>query len=135
LDAAHEADKVLLVGDAMTRKVFTAKEHQSINDVSNLIIEYSVDQIPIVDNNDKLVGIVTSWDITKAVATKKAKLHDVMTTNVITSKKNESLDLVSRRLEKYAINSTPVVDDENNIIGIITSSDINKAYRTQRTRK
>jgi len=120
--------RIPLVSEVMTRRVHVASEKDSIKTVSNLMVGKGVDQIPIVDGDRRLVGIVTSFDFTKAAAEGKKRLSDVMTKRVVTSKPTESIDEVSRKLEKHGYNSTPVVDDKNNIVGIITLSDINRAY-------
>jgi uncharacterized protein (DUF39 family)/CBS domain-containing protein len=120
--------KIPLVGQVMTRSVYTASEKDSIKEVGNLMVDKGVDQIPIVTTDGKLAGIVTSFDFTKAVAENKKRLGQMMTRRVVTSKPEESIEEVSRKLEKYGYNSTPVVDDENKIVGIITLSDINRAY-------
>ncbi len=114
------------VNDVMTKKVIYASPTDSIGRVSVLIVDNNIDQVPIIDEEGKLAGIVTAWDLTKAIATKKTRLEDIMTTKVITSRKGEYVDVVARRLGKHQVNSTPVVDDDRKVIGIVTSSDINK---------
>ncbi|MFH0861403.1 MAG: homocysteine biosynthesis protein [Candidatus Altiarchaeota archaeon] len=116
------------VAEVMTANVFTARVDDSLEDVSSLMVGKGVDQIPVVDDQGMVAGIVTSLDFTKAVASKKKRLSEVMTPKVVTSKPSEHIDEVSRRLERYGFNSTPVVDSEGRIIGIITVSDINKAW-------
>jgi uncharacterized protein (DUF39 family) len=117
---------VPFVEDVMTKKVITAKSNDSLSKVSEHIIKNGIDQVPIVDKDGKLEGIVTAWDLTKALATNKRKLEDIMTKTVITSRKGEYIDAVARRLGKHQINATPIVDDVGVVIGIVTSSDINK---------
>ncbi|MFH1835581.1 MAG: CBS domain-containing protein, partial [Methanobacteriota archaeon] len=116
-------------GDVMARDLKTAEKSDSIDMVSNLMIENNINQVPITDDAGKLCGIVTSWDITKAIAEKKKKLSEFMTRKVITSLADDPLDLATRKIEKHEINSTPVVDKEGRLIGIITLSDITRAYR------
>lgn len=118
-----------LVSEVMTRKVHTAAEGDSLERVSALMVEKGVDQIPIVDGEGRLAGIVTSFDFIKAASQKKRRLADAMTKKVVTSKPGDSIDEVSRRLQRYGYNSTPVVDKDNRVVGIITLSDINRAYR------
>jgi len=118
--------EVPFIDDVMTKKVITAYPTDSINKVSMLIVENNIDQVPIVDEENRLVGIVTAWDLTKAIATRKRRLADIMTKKVITSRKGEYVDIVARRLGKHQVNSTPVINDEYKVIGIVTSSDINK---------
>jgi len=117
-------ERIPRVKDIMTRNVITAKEDDSIDFVSNLLVKNQIDQIPIVNNEGKLVGIITSWDITNAIARRRKRLRDIMTRNVIVSKPDEYIDVVARRLDKYNINATPVVDDKYNVIGIISTADL-----------
>lgn len=117
---------VPFVEDVMTKKVITAQPTDALSRVSELIISHGIDQIPVVDKEGRLEGIVTAWDLTKALATNKKKLEDIMTKKVITSRKGEYIDAVARRLGKHQINSTPIVDNEGILIGIVTSSDVNK---------
>lgn len=120
------------VGDIMTKHVICAHPTDKITKVSENFIKYEIDQVPVVDIDGKLVGIVTSWDLTKALATNKKKIEDIMTRKVITARKGEFVDAVARRLGKHQINAAPIIDDENKVIGIITSSDINKVLGNTR---
>jgi len=117
-------EETKFVGDIMTKKVITAHQKDSLKKVSEILVKNGIDQIPIVDSDNKLVGIVTTWDITKALAKGEKKLSEIMTRNVITSRKDEPIDVVARRLDKNSIGSTPVVDENNKVIGIITMADI-----------
>ena len=125
-------EKVVSISKVMTRRVVTAEEHEPIERVCELMVEKSIDQVPIVDQHGALKGIVTAWDITKATAKRAKKLGDIMTKKVITASPEESVDAVSRKLEKHKINSTPVVNSRNTVVGIVTLSDINKFYRRGR---
>jgi uncharacterized protein (DUF39 family) len=114
------------VKDVMTTKIITAKPSDDIRYVANLIVEHGIDHVPIVDEEDKLIGIVTSWDIAKAVAQNKKNLEDVMTTKVITAKQNEAIDVVAKRLSSYGISGAPVIDEKNHVIGVVTTNDLAK---------
>jgi CBS domain-containing protein len=116
--------KVPLVREIMTRKVITGSPEDSIDKVANILVSREIDQVPIIDERNRVVGIVTSWDITKAIATGKKKLKDIMTRSVITATEDEYIDAVARRVDKNRINATPVVDKEGKLIGILTVSDI-----------
>jgi uncharacterized protein (DUF39 family)/predicted transcriptional regulator len=125
-------EKVASISRVMTRNVFTAEEHDAIEHVCELMVEKSIDQVPIVDERGVLKGIVTSWDVTKATAKRAKNLGDIMTKRVITASPDESVDAVSRKLEKHKINSTPVVNGRSEVVGIVTLSDINRFYRRGR---
>jgi len=117
------------IKDITTTSVVTAKATDDINTVANLCITHGIDHLPIVDEKNKLVGIVTSWDITKAVAQNKKELRDVMTRNVITAREEESIDIVARRLLKSNISGAPVLNAEGQLVGIVTTDDMTKLLR------
>lgn len=114
----------LTVGDIMRRNVITAKPDEDIRDVAIKLVEKGVDHLPVVDSEGKLIGIVTSWDLAKAIARGKRRVEEIMTRKVITAFENESIDVVARRMAQYNISGVPVVDRMNHVIGIITTDDI-----------
>ena len=112
--------------DIMTREIIVGKPNDDIKSVAKILIAKGVDHLPIVDNEGKLIGIITSWDLAKAVAYDKRQLHEIMTSKVITAKEDEAIDTVVRRMEKHNISGVPVVDQFNHIIGILTTDDISR---------
>ncbi len=117
------------VRDVMTTKVVSARPEDGLKDVAKLIVNYGIDHVPIVDASGRLVGIVTSWDLAKAIALGKEKLEEIMTTRVITARPEEPLDLVVTRLQQHRISGMPVVDGEGKLVGIVTSDDIARLLR------
>ncbi|RLI04435.1 hypothetical protein DRO26_04610, partial [Candidatus Bathyarchaeota archaeon] len=111
------------VKDVMTTKIITAKPTDDVKFVANLIVKHNIDHIPIVDQENKLIGIVTSWDIAKAVAEEKKNLEEVMTKKVVTANKNEAIDIVAKRLSTYGISGVPVIDEEKHVVGMVTTDD------------
>jgi uncharacterized protein (DUF39 family)/predicted transcriptional regulator len=112
------------VRDVMTAKVTTARPTDDIIKIAKLLVTNNIDHLPIVDEQNRLLGIVTSWDVTKATALGETSLSKIMTSKVITAREGDSLDVVSRRLSQYNISGIPVVDNENHVVGMITASDI-----------
>ena len=53
----------VLVGEIMTKKVFTVKENFSISDAAEIMDKHKVNRLPVVDDDDKLIGIITRGDI------------------------------------------------------------------------
>jgi uncharacterized protein (DUF39 family)/CBS domain-containing protein len=104
----------------------TCKEDEEITAVAQRIITRSVNHIVVVDNQGKLSGVVTSWDITKAVAEGKRKLSEIIVRRVVTTTPNESLEAASRKLAQHNISALPVIDHNKKVLGIITSEDISK---------
>jgi len=119
----------LRVKDIMTVKVTTAKPSHNIKTIADLIVRNGVDHVPIVDDDNRLVGIVTSWDLAKASAQGKSTLEEVMTRKVVTARESETGDLVARRLAQHKISGVPVVDDARRVIGIVTTDDLAKFLR------
>jgi uncharacterized protein (DUF39 family)/CBS domain-containing protein len=92
--------------------------------VAEKIIKQNINHIVITDRHNKLKGIVTSFDITKAVANNDKKLEDIITKKVVTTTDNEPVDVAARRMKKHEISALPVIDDKNNVMGIISSEDL-----------
>jgi CBS domain-containing protein len=74
---------------------------------------------------------VTTWDIAKAVAINARTLEEIMTRRVIVAKPQETVDIVAKRMEQYDITGLPVVDEENRVLGLITSADLSRLLKTQ----
>jgi uncharacterized protein (DUF39 family)/CBS domain-containing protein len=92
--------------------------------IAEKIIEENMNHIVITDRKNYLKGIVTSFDVTKAIAQNKRELNDIITKNVITTKDNEPIGLAARRMKNNNISALPVVDEGKRVIGIITSEEL-----------
>lgn len=114
----------ILVGDVMTNEVAKISEESSIDEAARLMLENKVTHLPVVTENNKLIGIVTAWDISKAVALKCSKLDEIMTKEVIISKPEDQIEITAEKMKKYNISSLPVVDNNHKVIGIITTDHI-----------
>jgi len=115
-----------LVKDVITREVEAISEAASIADAAKLIMETQFTHIPVVSAEDKLVGIVTAWDISSAVAKRDVELAEIMTRRVMTADLDEPLELVIRKLDKYNISALPVIDSDRKVLGVVTSDEISK---------
>ncbi|MGF7117779.1 homoserine O-acetyltransferase MetX [Methanobacterium oryzae] len=114
----------ILVGDVMTGEVTKISEESSMDEAARLMLENKITHLPVVADNDKLIGIVTAWDISKAVALKCSKLDEIMTKEVIVSRHEDQIEIAAEKMKKYNISSLPVVDDNQKVIGIITTDHI-----------
>jgi uncharacterized protein (DUF39 family)/predicted transcriptional regulator len=117
------------VKDVMTSKVTTASATHSVKDVADILVANGIDHLPLTDNENKLVGIVTSWDVANAVARGKTRISEVMTTNVITALENDTLEALAVKMAQKSISGLPVVDHDSRLIGIVTSQDLTKRRR------
>ncbi|MHA1310135.1 MAG: homocysteine biosynthesis protein [Candidatus Helarchaeota archaeon] len=109
---------------SVKRDAFTCKLEDGIKYVANLIIKESTNHVPVVDNNNKLIGIVTSFDITKGLALGKNKLDEIVTKKVIYTTCDEPIEIAARKMKINKISALPVVDKENKVIGIVSAEDL-----------
>jgi CBS domain-containing protein len=104
----------------------TCTENEPIKDIASRIVTHSVNHIIVINEHDKITGIVTSWDITRAMAEGRKALKDVVSRRVVTAKPDEPLETASKRMAKHNINALPVIDNEGKVLGIVTSEDVAK---------
>ena len=104
----------------------TCTEAEEIRAIAERIVTKSVNHIVVVDGAGKLRGIVTSWDITRAMAEGKKALADIESRNVVTAKPDEPLESASKRMAQHNISALPVIDAERKVLGIVTSEDVSK---------
>lgn len=118
-----------MVKEIMARNVMTIHKNASVYEAAKKIMDVSFNHLPVVTENNNLVGIVTAWDISKAVAQNTFDLvENIMTRKVITATDSEQVTIAARRLEQHKVSAMPVVDEQNRVIGIITSDDISMLF-------
>jgi CBS domain-containing protein len=116
-----------LVMDIMSSDVTTIHEDVGFHDAAKVIMEKQFNHLPVVDSGNHLVGIVTAWDISKAVAKDEHNLvRDIMTRKVVTASPDESVDISAFKLDSNSVSALPVIDSNRHVVGIITSDDISK---------
>ena len=104
----------------------TVKPDQTLQDAEDIMASYKISGVPVVDDNNVLVGILTNRDMrfTKDF-TQKAK--DKMTAMpLVTAKEGTTLEEAADVMHANKIEKLPIVDSNNKLIGLITIKDINK---------
>jgi CBS domain-containing protein len=124
----------LTVGDVMTRQVVTMSPHDSFSDAITLMAKHSFRHFLVLDTANKLVGVVSDRDILRMLA-RTPNLHGTsvsqfMSRDVIVVKPETKLSHAVGKMLSKRINCLPVLDDTNNLCGIITSTDFLKTYRS-----
>ncbi len=120
-----QTEETTFVAQVMHAAV-TCKENEKIRDIAERIVTRSVNHIVVVDDNNRLHGIVTSWDITRAMAEGRKALADIVTRRVVTAKPDEPLETASRKMAQHNISALPVIDGEQKVLGIVTAEDVSK---------
>lgn len=108
------------------------RKNMPIETASEIMIDSEYTHIPITSKEGKLVGIITAWDIAKAVAENMKSLEDVMTKEVITASPEEPINSVTKKMKEHNISALPVTDEGNKILGIITSDTISQLVGRER---
>ena len=142
--------------DIMTTDVIVAKKGDTISKVANILISGKIGGMPVVDDNNKVIGVISETDIIKKE--KKAhstpfinvlegiifldnfnkmekdlkeisayKVEDLMSNNIITVNEDDTFDNIANLMINKSINRVPVVDKENKLKGIICRYDIIRA--------
>lgn len=102
------------------------KEGATVADALNMMAEFGIGGIPVVDNDHRLVGIVTNRDL-RFERKLDIPISDVMTKEgLITTSEFIDFEKAAAILQKYRIEKLPVVNDQNKLIGLITYKDIIK---------
>ena len=97
-----------------------------VGDALKLMKENKIGGIPVVDNNKKLIGIVTNRDL-RFIDNMRTPIAEVMTKeNLITAKRGTDLQQATEILKNYKIEKLPVVDEDGVLIGLLTYKDITK---------
>jgi len=126
-DQAKQVKTVKRAENGMIYDPITIKPSASVGDALNLMKEYKIGGIPVVDGQHKLVGIVTNRDLRFEQEMGKP-IKEVMThENIITTSQETDLEKAADILQNYKIEKLPVVDDNYRLIGLITYKDITKA--------
>lgn len=142
--------------DIMTTDVIVANKNDIIANVANLLIKEKIGGLPVVDEENKVVGIISETDIMKKEshvdsprmlnfiqgiiflddmkkfedemrAIAAYKVEDLMSKDIITVNENDTFDYVANVMINKSINRVSVVDENNFLKGIICRYDIIKA--------
>lgn len=138
--------------DYMQKKVVTASPDETVQSVIGLMVSKKTNGLVILDDDNKVIGILSSWDIIKHIVpdyleedghlarfeasdifasrvkhVKDDPISKFMTKKVRTVKEDCSLMVAITLLSEFHIRQLPVVDEENHLIGYLNRTDIKKA--------
>lgn len=123
---ANEVRKVKRAENGMIIDPITLRANATVGDALNIMEEFGIGGIPVVDENSRLVGIVTNRDL-RFERNMRKSVNDAMTSeNLITTTEFTNFEQAADTLQKYKIEKLPVVDDDFKLVGLITYRDIIK---------
>ncbi len=127
-EQALHVDRVKRSEHGVITDPFFLNPTNTLEDANNLMKKYRISGVPITVDG-KLVGIITNRDL-RFETDFSQKICDVMTSeNLITAKQGTTLEEAQKILCKHRIEKLPIVDDKNNLKGLITIKDIEKAIQ------
>ena len=141
--------------DIMVSPVITAKPYSSVRDVAQIFLTHKISAVPVVDDHDKLVGIVTEGDLLHRVendtetrrsswlrlftqyevlAAEYARSHarkvaDVMTKRVVCAAPDAQLADIAMLMERHSIKRVPIVN-KGQLVGIVSRANLIQAIAT-----
>ena len=131
----------MLVKDIMTPHVYTINQNQTLLELQGLMSDDHIRRVPVLNDAGQVVGIITDRDVKLASPSEastlsryeasyllsRIKVKDVMTHNVKTVYATADLADVAALMYQDHVASVPVMDEENNLCGIVTDSDVFRA--------
>ena len=126
-EQARQVHAVKRAENGMIYDPVTIKRGSTVKDALNMMEEYHIGGIPVVDEDKKLVGIVTNRDL-RFERDMNRLIDEVMTSkDLVTTNQSTNLDEAAQILQQHKIEKLPVVDNENRLVGLVTYKDITKA--------
>ena len=123
---AAEVDRVKRSESGMIRKPITLRPEDTVREATVLMQRFHISGVPIVDGNDRLVGIITNRDL-QFERKLDRPLSEAMTKDrLVTAAEGTTLDQAEEILGKHRIEKLPVVDKDGRLRGLITIKDIHK---------
>jgi CBS domain-containing protein len=121
------------VADVMTRKTVTLSPHHNFVEAVSLMADRHFRHIVVIDTGGHIVGVISDRDILRTLArTTNWQTKDVgqiMTRDPFTVKRETPVSVAVAKIVAKRINCLPVLDDEGKVCGIVTSTDLLKAYQ------
>ena len=126
-EQARQVHMVKRAENGMIYDPVSIKRGSRVIDALHLMEEYHIGGIPVVDDNRRLVGIVTNRDL-RFENDMNRKIDDVMTSDhLVTTSQSTNLEEAAKILQTYKIEKLPVVDKDGKLVGLVTYKDITKA--------
>jgi CBS domain-containing protein len=116
------------VGQLMTKKLETINPSNTAQEAAKKMRDKEVSSLVVTDSEDKPIGIVTERDLVRQVCTKDVSsnsiiVHHIMSSPIATIDANSSVEVAADIMIQDKVRHLLVMEDENKVLGIVTSSD------------
>lgn len=128
------------IKELMTVKPRTVKQGDSIVDAAKLMKGEDTGIAPIVDGDQRLVGVVTDRDIAIRVVAEgrdpqTTKVEEIASQNLVTIDPQQELDEALRLMAQHQVRRLPVVEEDGKLVGIVAQADVARHSSPERTGK
>ena len=122
--------------DVMSVDIICAKVNVTVMEIATRIVLGVVNGMPIVNNDGKVIGIITTIDLLRAIKSGKdlkiTTANEIMTVNPLVINQDTEVDKIIYIMDKNNITMLPVIENDGRIIGICSRSDIIKEILNER---
>jgi CBS domain-containing membrane protein len=147
--AEQRISRQVFVRDVMTKNVISIRADADFNEVTNLLSEHRISGLPVVDEDERVIGVITEADVLSMAGMRKGhafkdivrhllgeplsrpresrRLRDVMSSPAITTGPASDIREAAMTLDEKRIKRLPVVDEQGRLLGVIARADIVKA--------
>lgn len=124
-----------LARDFMTADPACCRPHTALDQVAKMMVQYDCGEIPVLDQADRPIGVVTDRDIVRRVIAEGKNpmayaAETCMSTSVVTMRADAPIADVVSTMQQHQIRRVPIVDDKGCCIGIISQADVASVART-----
>jgi CBS domain-containing protein len=113
----------MIARDIMTRKVYTIRPEASAQETAQLLDQHRISGLPVVDEGNDIIGIVTEADIISKVDREGLRVSDIMSHAVTSVNEETPVSEIALLLTERKIKRVPVVQD-GKLVGIVSRADI-----------
>jgi CBS-domain-containing membrane protein len=118
--------KTTKAADIMTTNVITAKKNMVLTDVIALLLRWHISAMPVVDDEDRMVGIVSEIDLVNLTFDGNARdttVEEVMVTDIVSFSPDTQLADLVQSFSKRHLRRVPIID-KGKVVGIVSRRDI-----------
>ena len=122
----------MLIQDLMSTNVQTCRSYESLNAAAQKMWEADIGAIPVLDDKQRVVGMLTDRDICMAAYTQGRPLGQLviaesMSRSVVTCAPTDTPARAEQLMRDHAVRRLPVVDHERHVVGIVSVNDLARA--------
>jgi len=120
--------RTLFAFDFMTTPVITLGADRTTSDAGEILQQHRIRQLPIIDGDGRLVGILSDRDLTRLPQTAPGPVDEIMTRKVLTGTPGTEISAIARVLVQEQIHCVTIINPLRRPVGILTTTDILRAF-------